>query len=433
MKFADRPQSVINACPAGEIFAFPLVSKHGSVYAPFDESGHVAKHERDRRGGPHAWHRDSTRSFDRVGVDFWAPPEITSALIHSGPGTASLLTAADAWRQLVTELGQTAADYASIVAGIPWQGPSATAMTLSTLPYIAWLHSTAVQTAQMSMAATTMASSFVATQTAVAHPSVVTANRTLLADLIATNFFGINFPAIAATEVQYLQMWADNTTAMLGYQATSLQTMAMPPFTPPPQTINPAGVGTQAAVQAAAPAGAAQGVLSDFFSNPFIQAVNGYLQNISGGLIQAPQTIGAMIGAGHDFFPGQYPDVLAATPRNLAIAYNLTGPEAVGGAPNIYAAAAYAPAAETSVTASLGKGMYVSNLVVPPSAVTSPIQLAASEAPLVATTADGAPLIPMFVPPMPPGARKAQQDKPAEKGYGPPIFGTIMRRPPAGG
>ena len=88
---------------------------------------------------------------------------------------------------------------------------------------------------------------------------------------------------------------------------------------------------------------------------------------------------------------------------------------------------------ETSVTASLGRGMYVSNLVVPPSAVTSPIQLAAAEAPLVATTAEGAPLIPMFVPPMPPGARKAQRDKPAEKGYGPPIPGSIMRRPPSGG
>jgi PPE-repeat protein len=70
-------------------------------------------------------------------VDFWAPPEITSALIHSGPGPESLLTAANAWRQLAIELGQTAAGYASTVAGISWQGPSATAMTLSTLPYIA--------------------------------------------------------------------------------------------------------------------------------------------------------------------------------------------------------------------------------------------------------------------------------------------------------
>jgi PPE-repeat protein len=364
-------------------------------------------------------------------VDFWAPPEITSGLIHSGPGPGSLLTAANAWRQLAIELGQTAAGYSSTVAGIPWQGPSATAMTLSTLPYIAWLHTTAVQVMQMSMAATTMASSFVATQTAVVDPSVVTANRTMLAHLIATNVFGINFPAIAATEAQYMQMWADNTTAMLGYHATSLQTMAMPTFTPPSPMTTP----TARAAQTAAVATAAADPPTSFFADPFVQTVNGYLQNISGGLIQAPQTIGVGFAGGHDFFPGQYPDVLAATPRNLAIAYNLTGPEAVGGAPNV---AAIAPAAETSavetsVTASLGRGMYVGNLVVPPSAVTSPIQLAAAEAPLVATTAEGAPLIPMFVPPMPPGARKAQRDKPAEKGYGPPIFGTIMRRPPSGG
>jgi PPE-repeat protein len=160
---------------------------------------------------------------------------MTSALIHSGPGPGSLLTAANAWRQLAIELGQTAAGYASTVAGISWQGPSATAMTLSTLPYIAWLHTTAGQAAQMSMAATTMVGSFGATQTAVVHPSVVTANRTRLAHLIATNIFGINFPAIAATEAQYMQMWAGNTTAMLGYRATSLQTMAMPTFTPHPR------------------------------------------------------------------------------------------------------------------------------------------------------------------------------------------------------
>jgi PPE-repeat protein len=364
-------------------------------------------------------------------VDFWAPPEITSALIHSGPGPGSLLTAANAWRQLAIELGQTATGYATAVSGISWRGPSATAMTLSTLPYVAWLHTTAVQAAQMSMAATTMASSFVATQTAVVHPSVVTANRTLLADLLATNFFGINFPAIAATEAQYMQMWAGNTTAMLGYQATSLQTMAMPTFTPPSSMTTP----TATAAQKAAVATAAADPPTSIFSDPFVQTVNGYLQNALGGLIQLPQTVGIGFGAGHDFAPGQFPDVLAATPRNLAIAYNLTGPEAVGGAPNVaaIAPAATASAVQTSVTASLGRGMYVGNLVVPPSAVTSPIQLAAAEAPLVATTAEGAPLIPMFVPPMPPGARKAQRDKPDEKGYGPPIPGTIMRRPPSGG
>jgi PPE-repeat protein len=373
--------------------------------------------------------RLSSPSFDGVGVDFWAPPEITSALIHSGPGPGSLLTAANAWRQLAIELGQTATGYASTVAGISWQGPSATAMTLSTLPYIAWLHTTAGQAAQMSMAATTMASSFVATQTAVVHPSVVTENRTLLAHLIATNVFGINFPAIAATELQYMQMWADNTTAMLGYQATSLQTMAMPTFAPPSPTTTPTATAAQTAAVAQAAADP-----PGFFANPFVQTVNGYLQNLVSSGVFNPQAELSLIMSGHDYFPGQFPEVLAATPRNLAIAYNITGPEAVGGAPNVFAIPATATSAvESSVTASMGRGMYVGNLVVPPSAVTSPIQLAAAEAPLAATTAEGAPLIPMFIPPMPPGARKAQRDKPAEKGYGPPIFGTIMRRPPSGG
>jgi PPE-repeat protein len=381
-------------------------------------------------------------------MDFWLPPELTSALIHSGPGPASLLAAANVWRQLAIELEQTAADYASVVASIPWNGPSATAMTLSTIPYISWLHTTAAQAAHISMAATTMSSSFVATQAAVVHPSVVTANRTLLAHLIATNVFGVNFPAIAATEAQYMQMWADNTTAMLGYHATRVQTMAMPTFTSPSPMTAPTANATQAAAVAnaatAAPAAAAPAVanaaaaapaanaFSNFFANPFVQTVNGYLQNTVSSGIFNPQSFIALVTSGHDYFPGQYPDVLAPTPRNLALAYNLTGPEAVGGAANIYAPGASAAEA-SAVQGSLGRGMYVGNLVVPPSAVTSPIQLAASQGPLVATSAEGTPLIPAFVPPMPPGARKAQRDKPDEKGYGPPIPGTIMRRPPSGG
>jgi len=362
-------------------------------------------------------------------VNFWAPPEITSALIHSGPGPGSLLAAANVWRQLAIELQQTAADYASTVAGIPWQGPSATAMTLSTIPYVSWINTTAALAAQMSVAATTMASSFVATRAAVVHPSLVAANRTLLADLITTNFFGINFHAIAATEAQYVQMWAGNTTAMLGYHATSLQTMTLQPFTPAPATTNPVGVAAQSA--AVTTAQAISLPTDSIFENPTIALLLVHEESV----IQSgfPFNLISSFTGGHDFLPGQYPDVLAATPRNLAIAYNLTGPEAVGGVPNLYAPAAEAGAAETSVTASLGTGMYVGNLVVPPSAVMSPIQLSAAEAPLVATTADGAPLIPMFVPPMPPGARKAQRDKPDEKGYGPPIPGTIMRRPPSGG
>ena len=226
-------------------------------------------------------------------MDFWAPPEITSALIHSGPGSGSLLAAANVWRQLAIELQQTAADYASTVAGIPWQGPSATAMTLSTIPYVSWLHTTAAHAAQMSMAATTMASSFVATRTAVVHPSVVTANRARLAHLIATNFFGINFPAITAAEAQYMQMWAGNTTAMLGYQATSLQTMTLQPFTPPPTT-NPAGMAAQSAAVTTAQAIDIP-ILDSIFSNPTIALL--ILQADSVIQTRLPQFVGTFRGS----------------------------------------------------------------------------------------------------------------------------------------
>jgi PPE-repeat protein len=38
-----------------------------------------------------------------------------------------------------------------------------------------------------------------------------------LATLIATNVLGQNVPAIAATESQYGQLWAQDATAMYGY------------------------------------------------------------------------------------------------------------------------------------------------------------------------------------------------------------------------
>ncbi|EUA34147.1 PPE family protein [Mycobacterium xenopi 3993] len=76
---------------------------------------------------------------------------------------------------------------------------------------------------------------------------MIEANRSLLMSLIATNFLGQNTPAIAATEAQYLQMWAQDAAAMYGYAATSAHAATLTPFAPPPITTNPAGLGAQAA------------------------------------------------------------------------------------------------------------------------------------------------------------------------------------------
>jgi len=82
---------------------------------------------------------------------------------------------------------------------------------------------------------------------------VIAANRALLAFLVATNFFGQNTPAIMATEAHYMEMWAQDATAMYGYAAASLTASTLAPFPVPPLTTVAAGLDAeaQAAAQAA--------------------------------------------------------------------------------------------------------------------------------------------------------------------------------------
>jgi PPE-repeat protein len=86
---------------------------------------------------------------------------------------------------------------------------------------------------------------------------LVAANRAQLAALVATNFLGINTPAIMATEAHYAEMWAQDAAAMYGYAASSASAGTLTPMTPPTPTANPAGLAGQAA--AVAHAGAATG------------------------------------------------------------------------------------------------------------------------------------------------------------------------------
>jgi PPE-repeat protein len=54
---------------------------------------------------------------------------------------------------------------------------------------------------------------------ATVDPLVVAANRTALVQLVVSNLFGQNAPAIAAAEGQYEQMWAAEVAAMAGYHS----------------------------------------------------------------------------------------------------------------------------------------------------------------------------------------------------------------------
>jgi PPE-repeat protein len=83
-------------------------------------------------------------------------------------------------------------------------------------------------------------------------PAVVAANRTQLAALVATNVLGQNTAAIAVTEAQYGEMWAQDAAAMYGYAGASAAAATVPALSAPPETANPAGTAGQAGAVAQA-------------------------------------------------------------------------------------------------------------------------------------------------------------------------------------
>jgi PPE-repeat protein len=181
------------------------------------------------------------------------PPEINSGRMYAGPGAGTMLAAASAWDGLATELYSTAASYGSVISGLTagsWLGPSSVSMAAAAAPYVAWLSATAAQAEVAATQAKAAAAAYEAAFAMTVHPAVIAANRSLLMTLVATNLFGQNTPAIAATEVHYAEMWAQDATAMYGYAGTSSAASTLTPFTPPPPTTNLAGLAGQAAALA---------------------------------------------------------------------------------------------------------------------------------------------------------------------------------------
>ncbi len=195
------------------------------------------------------------------------PPEINSGRMYAGPGSGSLLAAAQAWAGLADELYTAAGAYQSVVAGLTerlWMGPASAAMTAAAASYAEWLGSTAARAEETATQASAAVGAYEAAFAMTVPPPVIAANRSLLAALVATNFFGQNTPAIAATEAQYAAMWAQDTVAMYTYAGSSAAAAALTPLTPPRPNTSPGGSARQAAAVSQAlgtPAGSAQGIL----------------------------------------------------------------------------------------------------------------------------------------------------------------------------
>jgi PPE-repeat protein len=178
------------------------------------------------------------------------PPEFNSGRMYTGPGSASMLAAAAAWDDLATELQSTASSYSSVISGLtsgPWTGPSSVALASAVAPYVAWMQQTAAQAHEAASQATEAASAYETAFASTVPPGLVAANRSYLAQLVATNIFGQNTSEIAATETQYGEFWAQDGEAMDNYFASSATASnSLAEFSPAPQTTSGTGPAAQA-------------------------------------------------------------------------------------------------------------------------------------------------------------------------------------------
>lgn len=148
------------------------------------------------------------------------PPEVNSARVFAGAGSAPMLAAAAAWDDLASELHCAAMSFGSVTSGLVvgwWQGSASAAMVDAAASYIGWLSTSAAHAEGAAGLARAAVSVFEEALAATVHPAMVAANRAQVASLVASNLFGQNAPAIAALESLYECMWAQDAAAMAGY------------------------------------------------------------------------------------------------------------------------------------------------------------------------------------------------------------------------
>lgn len=373
------------------------------------------------------------------------PPEVISALIHSGPGAWSLIQAAGMWHALSTELEQSASSYSAELSelSVAWQGPSSRAMAESFEPYLAWLRMTAQQSQQIAISLEIVTTAFELTHWTVVHPSVVAANRARLAMLVATNFFGVNFSAIAETEAEYHTMWVNNSAAMYRYAATSASAVRLPTFSSPPEVANPATVTVQDALVPAATTSNSAGQTAATGS-ALTQATSAFGLDPDSGWFKYWSTWG------NQTIAGGLPVNLLSYLAQLSSAQSLQGVSAdmfnglAAGTAALSSAEAGLISAVGSTLApsgALGVGVSLGELTSPPALVSliSPAQTqvqlasAVSALPVEATQ-------PPFLPMAPMRPTRGAANNRRRKGrdyddieYGAELPGTVMNRPPSAG
>jgi PPE-repeat protein len=303
-----------------------------------------------------------------------------------------MLAAAQAWEALADELYMAAGSYQSVVSELTagtWSGLSSVSMAAAATSYVTWLSVTAAQAGETSAQAKAAVAAYETAFASTVPPPVIAANRSLLMALVATNFFGQNTPAIAATEAQYAEMWAQDAAAMYGYAGASASAIALTPFNSPHQNTDPAGSVDQAAAvtrAASTPAGNVQNTVSGVSQTvsaaaaPTRTSPLSTLSNFITVFLNVPANVGTLYGvipmdvlSGPVDFPIAYLGTVAGLHTDDVVS-GWAGVEAWPGTaqvpakefPAIITNPGPLAASPPTLSASLGQGNTIGALSVPP-------------------------------------------------------------------
>lgn len=312
-------------------------------------------------------------------MDFGAlPPEVNSGRMYCGPGCGSILAASAAWDGMAADLHATAAAYNLVISDLTsaaWLGLASVSMAAAAAPYVSWLTTTAALCEQAATGARAAAAAYGAAFAITVPPPVVAANRAQLMVLIATNILGQNAPAIAATEAEYGEMWAQDAAAMYEYAGASAAASAVPPFTSPPPSTNPAGaiMSTGSQLLSAVP-NALQGLALSPATAPSLSSFSqllSFLSPVNLGVSSAATAItstgtgGSYAGLGY----AEHYDPEGASKMD-AILERLGAPPAGSAAGGLASVGSAGPGAGSGaspeLTAGLGRASSIGALSVPP-------------------------------------------------------------------
>lgn len=220
-------------------------------------------------------------------VPIWPalPPEVASTLLSAGPGPGSLLAGAAAWAELAGQYEAAAGELNGILAAVAGNaliGPTGLQFVSAHLPGIAWLTAAAAKSTQAMLAHTAAAGEYTAALAAMPTMAELMTNHAVHAVLVATNFFGVNTIPIALNEADYVRMWDQAASVMLGYDATTTTQLDTIVPTPPSPVFLIPGVGEAGSAAADADQSTVQAAIGAAGGGAIAAAAAGFSSQLPG-------------------------------------------------------------------------------------------------------------------------------------------------------